>query len=193
MPNRHIPLWAKRLAIIFVRKISAGLISGDNLRNLPRCGFLIIAAACVSLEDEMSQEERYPLIFDKEFTRWAMSLGKSTIGAEVIPVGSGAPIILDHKVTNILASSDNVMMIRTSEAARLSDSFHPVVDTDTKKPVGVFFPRIRFWKIHPGITVRKGTRLEFGRFLTFVPSWTMIHFVAMQKYGYPGAVLLIMN
>lgn len=137
-------------------------------------------------------KERYEMIFDSGFIQISREIAEKRF-EKVVSIGHGAAVIINHEMTGIVAKRDNGMLVRHSATARLPDPCHPVIDIEEKKVVGVFFTESGFWRLYKGIVVKKGTKLEFGRFLVFMPWTRIVHQLMLKKYGLPLAVLLVPN
>lgn len=137
-------------------------------------------------------KERYEMIFDSGFIQISREIAEKRF-EKVVPIGHGAAVIINHEMTGIVAQRDNGMLVRHSATARLPDAYHPVIDIEEKKVVGVFFTESGLWRLYKGVVVKKGTKLEFGRFLVFVPCIRIVHKLMLEKYGLPLAALLIPN
>ena len=141
---------------------------------------------------EKKGEEKYEMIFDSGLIQISREIAEKR-SEKVVPIGHGAAVVINHEMTGVVAKLDNAILVRHSAIARLPDPCHPVIDIEEKKVVGVFFTESGLWRLYKGIVVKKGTKLEFGRFLAFMPWTRIVHQLMLEKYGLPLAALLIPN
>ena len=140
----------------------------------------------------MAENERYLLIFDKEFVQISIELEWKRSGRKVSPIGPGASVIVNHEFDCIRIEEDNMMAMYSSSG--LSDPYYPVINMDTRQIVGIYFPEEQFWRLYPGQKVLKGARVEFGRYLAFVSNWRVVHkAMIVNCEGKPGSALLMLN
>ena len=139
----------------------------------------------------MAEAERFQLVFDKEFVRLQIELAEKHGHGKMAPCGPGASVIINHEFYSIKVDEDNSLTMYSFRG--LPDPYHPVIDMEKKEVIGVFFPGQRHFRIYGGKNVLKGARMEFGRYLAFVPNWRVVHWAMIKNLGKPGSALFIPN
>ncbi|MDO8561051.1 MAG: hypothetical protein Q7R91_02450 [bacterium] len=139
----------------------------------------------------MTEQERFPLLFDKEIVRMSIKVSEKDGEGWSIPIGPGASVVLNHEFVDITVDKDNSLTMYS--AKHLTDPYYPVINVETYEIVGLFSP-IPLLCIYERKRILKGDKIELGRYLAFVPNWRVVHEAMKENYnGKPGSALFIPN
>lgn len=137
----------------------------------------------------MAVNKRHPLIFDKNFIR---IVERSRIaGSRLLARELGEPAIMNQEFCEVHIGPGNILQFKASW--RAEDPFYPVIDVEARAVVGVLILRPRIWVVYHREKDLSGRKVELGRYLTFVKSWSVVRKAFLFHVGLPPVYLLCQN
>ena len=136
----------------------------------------------------MPENTRYQLLFDMKFAQWVARV-EETGGEEWMAVWPGFPLIMNHEALVTAMDGKTIAFLARWQGA---DPCYPLIDTENKKILGVFVPATRKLFIYEK-PLLQGKKLEFGRYLVFIPYWEVVHQATKVHTRQPTVLLLNPN